>query len=215
MKIAICTPVYRDVKAPFAACLANMVARTTAAEINYNGAVVHPAVLTIFGSDGQVDALRIHLARRAIELAADYILWVDADQTFDPDALLRLAAHDKPIVGCNIAKRDTGAPTAVGLDGQPVNGVGLQKVGAVGFGFCLTKVPIFDALAKPWFKTHTTDEGDLLCGEDVHFCNQARQAGFAVHVDHDLRVGHIADNVMFLGEREGYDASAIRPSAGP
>ena len=38
-------------------------------------------------------------------MSADEILWVDTDMQFPEDALLRLLAHDKDIVGCNYRTR--------------------------------------------------------------------------------------------------------------
>ena len=57
---------------------------------------------------------RGRLLARAREEGADYILWIDSDQTFPPDTVQRLLSHSLPFVGANIPKRSPPfLPTAI------------------------------------------------------------------------------------------------------
>jgi hypothetical protein len=213
MKIAICVPHVGTLKAKTAERLAAMTFVLGSANISYNGKQTKPTVVLFFGGYGELIWKRTHLAHDALKAGSDYLLWIDSDQVFEPDALFRLMAHDKPIVGTNYATRHLGTPTAFDLSGKPIaHGSGLELVGAVGLGFCLMKTPILKRIPHPWFAVEVTPSGDLKCGEDVHFCNQARAAGIPIHVDHDLTIGHIAEREVSL--KGSADDSTVLPAAG-
>src|SRR5206468_1555458 len=102
MKIAICVPHYGDVKARFALSLANMIATTKDHEIR----------VFMRGGTRLIENRRL-LVADAKSAGADAILWADADHVFPPDALQRLIATGKKVVGCNYAQRaNPTCPTA-------------------------------------------------------------------------------------------------------
>lgn len=204
------------VKAGYAKCLADMLVHTMSATITYNGAVTRPQVLTLFETAGPLELKRTRGVIHARAWGADYLLWIDSDQTFPPDALLRLLKHDVPVVGCNYPTRGEPAmPTAIGFDGEDIRTTealaearDLQRVAALGLGFCLVKVPIFEVVERKlpgvrWFQSDISPTGELVTGEDVHFFNQVRKAGFPVFLDHALswQIGHLAET-----ERRNSDA---------
>lgn len=199
MKIAICVPHTGTLKAKTAQCLGAMLVCTARAQFNSNGGAIRPEIDLLFGGMGPLDWKRTNLAIEALKLGSDYILWIDSDQTFPSDALGRLMERDRPIVGTSIASRHTGGPTVFDLQGKLLpRRSGLEQVGAVGLGFCLMKAAIFERLQQPWFATKIAADGELVCGEDVHFCNQARAAGIGIFVDHDPDIGHITDHTLTL-----------------
>lgn len=211
MKIAVCVPHHGDVKARFAKSLADLVARTMGTDIVYNEAPVRPRILTLFDERGTLELKRTALVKAARQAGADYVLWIDSDQTFPPDGLLRLMQHDRPVVGCNYMSRDGSGPTALGIDAEPVatgpSASGLERVAALGLGFCLVKTPVFDVIEErlpeaKFFVTELENDGNVVRGEDVHFFNQVRLAGFPVFLDHDLsrEIGHVAEIVRMLGD---------------
>lgn len=61
----------------------------------------------------------------------------------------------------------------------------LVECDAVGFGAVLIRCRILDAIPKPWFMTTSG------AGEDIHFCHQARKAGFRVFMDTRVKLGHL------------------------
>jgi hypothetical protein len=225
MKTAICVPHHGDVKAAFAGSLAQLAAYTARMDVLYNGASVRPQLVTLFDDRGTLELKRTALVRRARESKADYLLWVDSDQVFPPDGLLRLMRHDLPLVGCNYMLRDGTGPSACGFEAEPVwsraGETGLQSVAAIGLGFCLVKMPVFDAIAAALpdsrlFVTEIGRDGEAVRGEDVHFCNLVRQAGFPVMLDHDLsrEIGHVAEIVRMLGEGDDAASAPAAPAAG-
>ena len=65
-----------------------------------------------------------------------------------------------------------------------------------GFGWLLIKKGVFEheGLPYPWFapKMQIFESGEVqdMCGEDVSFCLDAKEAGFDIWCDPRLRVGH-------------------------
>ncbi len=214
MKIAICVPHTGTINAKTAHCLGDLLVATAQADIIYNGSRARPEIVQIFGRTGPLDYKRTNLALAALENGSDYLLWLDSDQTFTPDALVRLMIHDKPIVGGNYPDRIEESPTAYEGQNRPLpRRTGLEQVAAVGFGFVLMKTAILRQVPHPWFAHEVAPNGELRCSEDFHFCNQARSVGIPVFVDHDLVIGHVAERVLTLEDRRA-DAGPIRPSPG-
>jgi hypothetical protein len=207
MKIAVCVPCSGEIKGKTTACLADLSAAATAAG---------QTIKTFVAEVGPLEFKRAQLVRRGREWGADWLLFVDSDQTFAPDALNRLLRHQKPVVGANyLSRHDPAEPTA--LDGNnkriwPARG--LQEVAALGLGFCLVHSQVFDRLGDVAPFVSTIDSGGgLVCGEDVHFFNLVRAAGIPVFLDHDLNVGHIAEVVRTFS-REGANAGSVLSQAG-
>ena len=176
---------------------------------------LRPEIDLLFLEPGTIEYKRTRLALAALERKSDYILWIDSDQTFPADGLLRLIGHDKPIIGANYRSRHGPHGTALDLASKKLpRRTGTEIVGAVGFGFCLIRTPVLELMPRPWFATEMGADGGIIYGEDVHFCNQARAAGFDTWVDHDLDVGHVAEQILHL-KRETADAVPALPPAGP
>ena len=214
MKIAVCVPHTGSVKAATTQCLGQMLVYTAAAKIRYNGKPTRPDIQLIFGGAGPLEYKRTKLALAALGCGSDYLVWIDSDQTFPGDALIRLMLHDKPVVGGNYPSRHEDKPTALDRAGKPLpRRTGLEEVGALGFGFCLMQTPILRRVPQPWFSVTLDARGDCISGEDVHFCNQARKAGIPIFVDHDLEIGHVTNQVLTL-KREDANADSVSPQAG-
>jgi hypothetical protein len=92
--------------------------------------------------------------KSAIDWGANYLLWLDADQKFPDEALLRLLSLNLPVVGVNYPRRvHPHLPTALNLDGQLIatteeaaKAGDVVLVGSVGFGCCLIDMTIFQRL---------------------------------------------------------------------
>jgi hypothetical protein len=215
MKIAVCTPHYGDVTAGYAFSLATMLVRMAKTPVEYNGTVTAPETNLFLATSSVLPQLRNVLYAQAVEWGANYLLWVDADQTFPEDALLRLLSLNLPVVGANYPRRVAPhQPTAVGLDGQLVwtteelaDERKVEQVQSLGFGFCLMDMHVIEGMRaeqreqgeeKPLFAVEMVGDGTRIIGEDVYFFRQLREAGIPVHVDHALSwtVGHVHSRVL-------------------
>lgn len=166
--------------------------------------LVHSAKLAeidLIGMQGTpVAAVRNRLAAMALDLAPDFLLWADSDHRFPPDALERLLAHKKPVVGVNQLRRQPPhEPTAVRL----VNGKGervvttrekaergeLEEVLWPGLGLCLVSAEATRAVAPPIFAGEH---------EDASFFTRLREVGFPAYADHALsmEVTHITETEL-------------------
>lgn len=192
--IAVCTPARDMVHTMFTYDLVNMVCFHT---LNTNDAVA----LKI--SEGTLIAnQRAELSLDAMREGCSHLLFVDSDMRFPQDMISRLLKHDVDIVAANCARRRM--PTGPTAQIYKENGerelvwtmpdsTGLQEVGSVGMGVMLIKAGVFKALPEPWYETPWRTDKRGYIGEDVFFCNKARDAGFKIWIDHDVskEIGHV------------------------
>lgn len=138
------------------------------------------------------------LAVSALEMNATHVLWIDSDMQFPEDMLLRLLAHKKDIVAANcIARRHPFALTARDENGEQIptnkDSTGLQVVARVGLGVMLHTTEVLRNTTMPWFDFEWIPDKHVFRGEDFVFCEKARNAGYEIHIDHDVskQVNHI------------------------
>lgn len=114
-----------------------------------------------------------------------WILFLDSDMMPDPATALRLLDHRVDMVGALCYMR--GYPFSPCCNPMFEPPTGLREVDWVGTGSLLVRRHVMETIKYPWFE-HTLPG----TGEDILFCHKARKAGFKVHVDLDLVVGHMA-----------------------
>lgn len=144
---------------------------------------------------------RNKLAKQAIAMGADYTMWFDSDMLFKPDTMIRLLAHDAPMVSGAYFRRsppyhlvafdecdaETRKWTDLPLPTETV------KCGGVGFGCVLIKTEVLFEVAaryKTWFEPFNG------FGEDLSFCWRARQCGYDILLDPTITCGHVGHIVV-------------------
>lgn len=151
---------------------------------------------------------RNNLVKTALDIKADYLLFVDADMRFPKDTLKTLMAHDKDIIGVNATTRSEPVkPTAKNMhinedgsiDWMPIYSnakSGIEMADGIGCGVMLIKRQVVEALEEPYFYFEQLP-GNKLLGEDIYFCVKAKDAGFNTWIDHDLSkvIKHIGQYV--------------------
>lgn len=228
MKIAICTPAYSLVTAPYASCMLHMGLKTAQAEFQFNGSPARAEIQLFMRSGSLLPMTRSLLVEDAVDWGADYLLWIDADHWFPDMALLRLLSWGLPVVGANYPRRvRPSSPTAEGLDGKPLytteeaaKADEITEVASLGLGFCLIDMNVIHALReiapngkprRPFVIGMTNDRTDYV-GEDVYFFRQVREAGYRVFLDHGLswQIGHSFESMLFnsdaLSDRAAFEA---------
>jgi hypothetical protein len=157
---------------------------------------------------------RNQMVRMVREQAVDWLLWIDADMVFPPDALLRLIAHDRDIVGADYRLRappypkiglainpddPAGPPRQLSPEDDAVT-TGLVERAVLGLGLLLVRASVFTE-EGPWFmrgwlaQNARSDNPDGFTTEDSFFCAYARHRGFKVWCDLDLSA-----EVLHVGE---------------
>lgn len=144
---------------------------------------------------------REQLAQWMLDAGEDWLLFLDDDQAFAPDLLERLLSHEVDIVAALCMRRDEPyapfcfeAVTPAGhfqpIDLRKYEPEELVRVPAVGTGAMLIRRHVFEGLPKPWFPIAEQ-------GEDVLFCQAARNNDFEIYCDLGARLGHITTTVVW------------------
>lgn len=144
---------------------------------------------------------------------ATHVLFVDSDQTFPAETIVRLLEHEQPVVALNIpVKRRPSTPTAR-LKGHKIvfskpHSPRLGEVWRVGMGVMLVEASVFGKLPKPWFNVSWREEVGDFEGEDWWFCRRLEEAGIPILVDHrlSLGVGHVGAYKFTHGDVDGSDS---------
>ena len=169
---------------------------------------------------GPLDHIRNELIMVAQQMQCTHIWMADTDQIYPQDTLIKLLSSDLPVVAAKVHRRyppydpillrgDHGNYKAVPEDEWKAGG--LIKVDATGCGSILYKMEVFDQVPMPWFEFHLEDTVNPI-GEDVDFCQKLGRAGVPIHVDCDVKVGHMAMNVI---TEEAYWAYKFSQNKGP
>ena len=169
------------------------------------------------------------VARAFLRSNCDSLLFVDDDQTFEPDALERLrenrANWEYDVVGPFVTQR-TWPPRPLMLrtateqsgDGGPgeafeifpqFQDLEIVEVDAIGLYFTLVRRRVLEALLDG----HDLDTCDLfrygpgMQGPDIPFSQDARGHGFRLAVDTSVKVGHVGQFEMGWEQYQNWRAS--------
>lgn len=142
--------------------------------------------------------------------------WVMGDDhVLPPDSLMKLLARDVDVIVPLCVRRqppfipvlfkqqreDSPLGQFPPVTWGEIPPSGIHEVFAVGSAGMLIKRHVLEALRDPWFEIGqmATDRGD----EDTHFCLKIQQAGFKIHFDTEVIIGHITP--MCLWPARGSD----------
>lgn len=179
-------------------------------------------------SSANVSGARNLICAKFLEGEGDWLLFIDADMAWDPDAVDKvLAAADpqtSPIVGglCFGLAQNSVFPTIyqVGADADGNQRImrgceyapdTVLQVAATGAAFLLIHRSVLERVAAekfnvtfPWFQ-ETEDRGNPV-GEDVTFCLRAGACGIPVHVHTGAKIGHhksqVLNEALFLDQQQ-------------
>lgn len=203
-KVLICVPCMDQVAALFAQSLALLQKKGHETAIDFKiGSLVYES--------------RNQLAKKAIEMGADYTLWLDSDMAFPPDTLFKLLEADKDIVSglyfrrsppyslvafskCDTQKKEW-ADQAV-----PDK---LATTEAVGFGCVLIKTQVLVDVAEQFVTWFEPMNG---FGEDLSFCWRARQCGYEIFLEPKVSCGHIGYVVVTKEFSRSFDSEVENES---
>lgn len=180
-KLAVCIPVRDTLHSAHALCLAEMIKLNTQNELDTHVFMDASTILL---------TQRENLASQAVELGAEYTLWLDSDITFPASTAMRLLSHNESIVACNYIRRQLPAKgvayKVIGDWQHPLPFIEydhLVAVQGVGMGCMLMKTEIFTEIPKPWFEFGWTPSSQDYLGEDMILCQKMASAGYTVRID--------------------------------
>lgn len=152
-----------------------------------------------------IDDIRNNLVRKAIEHNCTHILMLDTDQVYPPDVLIRLMAHDLPIVGAKVHRRFPPYDPILYRGEMPNYSMihsdewgkgGLIEVDTIGGGCLLVQTEVFKTVPEPWFLYAMREDGKGRIGEDIYFGAKAKEHGYRIFVDCDVKIGHFAHLII-------------------
>jgi hypothetical protein len=159
---------------------------------------------------GPIHHIRNHLVEQAQNLRCTHLMFMDTDQTYPQNAIVKLLEHEKKCVAAKVHRRYPPYDPILlrgklhdyeNIPEDEWENGGLIKVDATGFGCVLLDMQVFNDIEKPYFDFVLTGEKPV--GEDIYFWSKVRQAGISVYVDCDIKIGHLG--VMNITE-ESYHA---------
>jgi len=169
----------------------------------------------IFMSNALICSARTRIVEEAIKTKSKYVLFLDADMTFPHCGARALVAHaDKlgldMLSGLYCMRRPPHYPLfyadmeAVGKHHRSVpvfpekyKGMPI-KIDAAGFGMCLIKTSVFEALPKPWFVL----DPSISASEDIPFFASAKKHGFQLWADPNVVCGHLGDPQIIMPTKD-------------
>jgi hypothetical protein len=183
-KLAVLIPCRDTLHSAHALCLAEMIKLNTMNDIDTQVFMDASTILL---------TQRERLATEAVNLGAEYLLWLDSDITFPATTAMRLMAHDEPVVACNYIRRQLPAKgVAYEIIGDWNNPLPfdiynhLVEVQGVGMGCMLMRTEIFSQIPKPWFEFGWSPDSNDHLGEDMILCQKMAAAGYSVKIDSQL-----------------------------
>lgn len=204
MKTLIAVPAMDQVPARFCASLA-MLKRTGDSVVGFEiSSLIYTA--------------RNNLAARAIQLGADYVLWLDSDMVFAPDILERLfadysagkgdiisglyfrrVAPFKPVLFSAVESTAEGPFTAE-PESIPDD---VFEIAGCGFGCVLMPTEVLMDVIGKYGNPFDPING---MGEDLSFCWRARQCGYRIVCDPAVSLGHVANMVVDRSFFDSYNS---------
>lgn len=152
---------------------------------------------------------RNNLARQAIQMGADYMLWLDSDMVFEPDLLAgmmkTMQENDLDILTGLYCRRVPPYTPTVFKELEIKNDRictwtefedipdGLFKVGGCGFGCVLLGTDVIMSVQAKYGQPFDPVAG---VGEDLSFCWRARQCGYEITCDPAIPLGHVGQTVI-------------------
>ncbi len=151
---------------------------------------------------------RNDLAAQAIQMKADYILWLDSDMVFPRDTLLRLYEQREkadivsglyfrrvppfsPVAMTKLSVREDG----MGCDYEDLVDIPKEPFEVEGIGFGCVFMGV-DVVMSVLSKFDTAFNPIYGMGEDLAFCWRARECGYKILCDPTITLGHVGNQIV-------------------
>ena len=181
MKIAIGLPTNRLIKPKTAQSLLELVNQTK-----------HNLEIIVSTKGYNCAENRNYIATQAVKRECTHLFHVDDDMIYEPDTLDRLLEHDKDIVG---GLYKTKYPEWQDYVIEHLHDGNIQdqlfECAALGTGLLLVKTDVYKQSPQPWYGYVWYDNGMVKESVDWTFCKNARNTGFKVWCDPNVKAKHI------------------------
>ena len=188
IKLAVCIPARDMMHTNTTYCLYNL------ADFLINNGIDNK----LFISPGTLIVNQRHeLVKSAQEWGATHVMFIDSDIEFEPHHVTNLLDFNEDIVGAAYSKR---APPFVATAWTEIDKWNTHvkpseqtdshiKVEAMGLGFCLIKISVFDKIKLPWFEIGFTN--GQYTGEDIEFFRKCISTDIWLDILTTCELGHL------------------------
>ena len=149
---------------------------------------------------------RDNLSKKAVSMGAEYIFWLDSDMVFEPDILIKMMDEIEPnTILTGLYFRRVAPFSPVLFDKLEMTDKGCEwtdfkeipdkpfEVGGCGFGCVLMPTEAIVSVVLEHTQMFNPMKG---VGEDLSFCWRARQSGYKIVCDPQLKLGHVGHTVI-------------------
>lgn len=161
------------------------------------------AIITARGA--VISENRNTITQTALQIGADWVLYLDDDHVLPRNALMKLLEDDKDVVSALYSRRQPPFNPVL-MEAELPDGTflwrqvgpqdqGLIKVAAAGAGCLLVKRKVLEALQPPYWTLGQINPASW--GDDLDFCSRIRKAGFDIYCDTNVTIGHIMTGVIW------------------
>lgn len=210
LKVALAIPSGRTWEAATGVDFAALAMVSAMQGIDIMPANLQSSMITL-GRNGTVDV--------SLENGVDYIMWIDSDLKFPPDALLRLLSHQKDIVGATYNKRVPPYETLGKLAGTKPDQLrgGVHEALLLPGGMVLVKAEVYKTIGWPWYfetynwpgadgfaawKTMMRDSWKDMPGADV--LDSVEGTAFADWMRANFKLGEFGENILYFSEDNNF-----------
>ena len=212
MKVLIGTPYYKSVDPRFVTCLLEMMVRS----MNNNILCSH-----MFVQGTNAARQRNLLTKIAVRDGYDYLLTIDSDMVFPPDALISLLSANVAVIGgiytgrlgqnkkrLMVFKEDNimedGSFTYYSDIGELPEYHVPFAVAGIGSAFLLTSTTVLNLMLTdkvveehglPYNYWEVKGQGPT--GPDLSFCHRLNLLGIKIYADPRIEIGHISERILY------------------
>ncbi len=206
MKISVSIPIY-DGKVPMHLALCLLTETFLATSMG------HSLVVRFLPGCTNLAMGRNQLVKQFLESDEERLVFVDADVTFEPGDIIKLASYPVDFVGgvYRIKREQESYPVAY-VNRELTLGAGLVEVGMVPTGFLSLSRKVFETFRNThpgrdyMLSEHKTYayfqipfKDGFLYTEDAYFCKEWRELGGKIYMDPELTLTHWDGNIPFKG----------------
>lgn len=148
-----------------------------------------------------IDEARNNLISRALAMIEkpDYCFFVDVDNTFKANTLIKLVEADKDVIsGLYFQRHKPHYPVAFKVGEDKITRFltefkfgTIMEVDYVGAGCLLIKREVLEKLSYPYMYVYRNLKSQTTVGEDIVFCQKIKNAGYQIFLHCGTDVGHI------------------------
>lgn len=157
-----------------------------------------------------VDDARNEIAKKFLDSDCQWLVFLDADVSWQPEDLVRLCIYDRDLVGGIYPHRSELGQEKVPVrmkHGAMPDEDGLVEVEGLPTGFMKISRHCMESVAETCESFYHEDEERKIIfqrvlingtrwGGDLHFCNQWRDCGGKLYADYEMVLGHASKTII-------------------